>query len=325
MICVIMLHMRTEEFIGYSLMATFFYAVPLYFFISGYLLSASASRAEFRPYLWKRVKGLLIPYVIFFVISFLWMNTVYAHFKGMGLFGFQTDWTHLAKAFLFAGEYLYTVAIVPPPIWFLHALFFCSILFYFFVKIRFLSVQVGLAAFLCVSAATLQNRLQNSSFWLIRMLPTALFFMLCGHFCRQIYNWSKENTDSHKIFRLHFFWVFPLFLLLLWLMVRGRGDMWNITSEWYFPAAFVFFAICYLLTRETDSRLLLFVGRNSLLYLGIQPLILVLPFAEGLPEYFRGKGFDGLAVYLSYFAVTFLMISGMVALIVLVRKFYFAK
>ncbi len=315
MISVILIHMRTEEFLGYGFLMTLFYAVPLYFFVSGYLLSSGASASGFFPYLKKRAKGLLLPYVCFFFVSYLWMEIPVALAHGAPAFSFATDWGIFFRAFLFAGEYLDTLPVVPTPIWFLHALFFISIAFYFVVKIRSLWVQAVVAAALCAVSVPLQAYLQRTAlapFWLAGMLAPTLFFMLCGHFVRVAgrYMPSVPPVWRARAGRVSTsFLALPLLLAVFRLMQLGRGGLWAITSAWFFPGALAFIAACCLLARETRNRVLLFVGRNSLLYLALHPLALELPFIHSLPEFFQNNGFDATAAFLLAAVCTFLVVS----------------
>lgn len=307
MLCIMMIHMRTEEFLGYSVLMSLYYAVPLYFLISGYLLADSVESNGFGRYLWKRTKRLLLPYLLFFGVSYLWVNTVQALSCGIRAFGFHVPWAQVARAFFFAGKYLNDLAVVPPPIWFLHALFFVSLVFYFLAKIKNTAVLVVLAVLLGVAVAPLQWALRESPLWLLRLFPAALVLMLCGCVIRRVQSKRekprKQGRAFHSVFSL------PLFWAALRLTRLGRGDTWEIGSGWYFLGALAFSLACFLIARESKNQMLAFVGRNSLYYLGIHPLLLILPMVEALPDHFADRGFDGAAAYFCYFAVCFLAVS----------------
>ncbi len=330
MICVILIHMGTQAYLGYGIAMLMYYAVPTYFFISGYLLSASASRSQFSSYLLKRVKGLLVPYVCFFAISLLWTQTVYAYFLHVPLFSFSVDWMAMLRAFAFSGKDLFQIALVHPPLWFLHALFFVSLAFYFLAKIKKLWITALLAFVLLTISVPIQRLPISSDYWIISLFPAALFFMVCGKLVRQLndgYVQFKEKIKyqaklSDYTGLLSAFLVPLLILFSLLLMQDGRGDIWHISSEWYFLGAMVFTAACYLISQQSKNALLLFAGKHSLLYLGLHSLALSLPFIAGLPETFQNMGFDRTASFVCYFIVALMLTSAMVFLCVSTKNLF---
>lgn len=317
MLLVLVFHMQTESYLGYSILGySAMFMMPLFFFVSGYLYpSSSDAGLSFGRFALKKVKTLLVPYAVFFVLSFLWTETVYAAATGAPLFSFTYDWMKVLLAFLLAGEYLYELPVVPFPLWFLHAMFFACLVFFFIVKIR-RKLFVALVAFaLALASIPLQAALKGSPLWFVRLLPLALFYMLCGYLFRHFVV-ATTPAEPHKPLPLGIpaggFVALVCLLLGLYCMRLGGGEMWSIASYWHFPGALVCILGCYLFSRCTNNRILQFVGRYSILYLGLHPMMLQLPFIESLPAWFSAKGFDGIMVYVGYFVASFLLVSALV-------------
>ncbi len=317
MIFVMLTHMQVIDYLGYSLIAyLIMFALPMFFFISGYLFPTSSDATmKFGPYVVKKILTLFVPYAIFFVVSFIWTQTVYAYSMGVPMFGFDVDWLNVVNAFLFAGQYLFDLALVPAPLWFLHALFFASLIFFFIMKIKNKIILLVIALALSFVTLPLQAALSESPIWLIRLLPAALFFMICGRLFRAFVSvpQSEELGTLGKNRGVIGGFVSLLFILAgFFCMQQGRGDIWAITSYWYFPGAIISILGFYMLSRCTNNKVLQFVGINSILYLGLHPLILKLPIFESLPTWFAEQGFDGILAYVGYFIITFLFVTGLV-------------
>jgi fucose 4-O-acetylase-like acetyltransferase len=156
------------KFIGISLMLLghvaltdksvidFIYAfhMPLFFLLSGYF--ASDKQSAFVPYLAKNVKGLLVPYLFFAILSlpnmyyYLWNNRAVYTFDSWGEFVCKPL---LGLLTVSTTEHSYFIG----PIWFFVALFNVRIFFYFckLSKCSFVSLLVtaslAIGAYLFIS------------------------------------------------------------------------------------------------------------------------------------------------------------------------------
>ncbi len=326
MLLVLMYHLQTEAYLGYSIIGfSAMFMMPLFFFVSGYLHAGSSDeKLPFGRYLVKKVLTILLPYAIFFVLSFFWMETIYSYAAGGTLFGFPFSPLQLVQAFFLAGNYLYDLAVVPFPLWFLHALFIASILFFFVAKIRSHILQFVLAVALTIAAVPLQAALADSPLWFVKLMPLALAYMLFGHLFRWLMSIpttetpTPEKRDRSRLIMA--FLALGCFLAGLYCMRYGGGDMWNIASYWHVPGVLVCILGVYFFSRTTTNRLLQFVGVYSILYLGPHPLIMRLPFVDGMLDWFERQGFDGVIVYAGYFVVTFLIVTVLVAIAMYIRR-----
>ncbi len=327
MILIFISHMvGLQEMVGYGFLAYIITtAVPLFFFINGYLFTPKS--IKFPRYLVKRITGLWLPYTIFFVLSFLWTQTIYAYYMKMPLFGFTFDWGELVRAYLLAGKYLYDCPVVPSPLWFIHALFFASLLFYPITKIKSKGVLTAVAIALAVCSIPIQNVLSQtavSSVWFLSLWPVALFFMTMGFLMRRIASdidkmEGVSNQKPNKPPLLNSFLSLIALVIGFRLMQMGRGDMWDITSFYYFIGPLVSIGGIYLFARETVNRVFDFVGRNSLLFLGIHPWILQMPFIIDLPKLLEDRAYDGIVITIIYFIIAFLITSLIVFCVAFIR------
>ncbi len=330
MLLIIVTHMHSVPLLGYSIVGYIvLLAVPLFFFVTGYLYKdTSDASLPFGRFLAKKVLTVLLPYAIFFALSLLWTETVYAYSLGMPLFGFHIDWNQALMAFVFAGEYLYDFAIVPVPIWFLHALFFGEVVFFLIMRIKKVPVLFVLAVALTIVAIPLQEAMGDSPYWIVDLLPAMLFFMLFGHLVSRflsqpIYDEEAElPAKQRRVAIAGSFFGMVILAITFFMYLYGGGNMWEITSYWYFPASSLAIIAVFLLCRATTNLVFRYVGRRSLLYLGLHPLVLMTGFVDGLPGRLAAQGFDGVFVFIVYFLIVFLLTTLLVAVADLVLKPY---
>ncbi len=130
-ILVIMSHIggAFDKLDSHSMLAAF--RMPLYFFISGLFFK---SYEGFQGFALRKVNKLLIPFLFFYVGSFLLKYTIWI--VAPGTFQQPVSWSELLL--IFQGHSLIKFN---PPIWFLVALFNCNILFYL---VHYLRKRVGL-------------------------------------------------------------------------------------------------------------------------------------------------------------------------------------
>lgn len=323
MLLIIVTHMETLELLGYGLVAYILtFALAVFFFLSGYLYRPVKGQG-FGRYTAHKARTLLLPYVAFFLISFLWTNTIYAYYQNNALFGYSFTWPEFFSALVFAGKYLFEFPLVPSPIWFLHALFFASLIFYFAMKVKQPLALAGIALVLAGITVPLKRLLADCPIWLFRLLPPALFFMVCGALFRRVVT-AKVRERMRQSVVLSLFGPMVCLVAGAFLMQKARGDLWEIDSYLYFPGALISILGCFEFAQSLNSTALRFVGENSLLYLGLHPLVLILPPIYGLPAWIEGRGFDGILLFMGYFIVAFALTSLLVLAVRGVQRLFSA-
>ena len=173
------------------------FTMPLYFFVSGLFFK---SYEGFAGFLLRKVDKLLVPFLVFYLGSFLLMYGISKLLPGT--FRLPVRWSELLL--VFRGHELIRFN---PPIWFLVALFNCNMLFYIVHYLREKHLPAMFAATLLIGGA---------GFWLgrerielpfyIDVAMTALPFYFAGFWIRR-YNFFL--FPHHRFDKL-----IPLFILL---------------------------------------------------------------------------------------------------------------
>lgn len=244
------------------------FTMPLYFFVSGLFFKSYEGFASFFR---RKTDKLLVPFLVFYIGSFLLM---YGVSKALpGTFRLPVRWSELLL--VFRGHELIRFN---PPIWFLVALFDCNILFYLVHYLRKKHVPAMFAATLLIGGA---------GFWLgkerielpfyIDVAMTALPFYFAGFWIRR-YNFFL--FPHHRFDKL-----IPLFILLALgamyftatpLGMRTNNYPGNIFQV--YVAAFAgIFAIMLLCKQLRKAPVITYLGRYSIITLGIHgPLLFFL-------------------------------------------------
>lgn len=115
--------------------------MPLFFFLSGLFFKGNT---DFKTFLKKSVKTLLVPYLIFVALDCI----VYIIDNG-----FQTESVIFALKSRALSATGLRLRITNLPIWFLFALFYIRILYYFVHKNKIAEVTIALAGFVLVAVA----------------------------------------------------------------------------------------------------------------------------------------------------------------------------
>ena len=132
-------HIRLDDWSN-----SFVYAwhIPLFFFLSG-MVFKKEKYANFRIFLGKKVNSLLIPYVIFSILTWI----VWAAFAYVTHSDVESYWMPLAETVIAQGSGGFLVHNVP--LWFVTCLFVMEVIYYFIAslkKVEIILVTIGLAA-----------------------------------------------------------------------------------------------------------------------------------------------------------------------------------
>ena len=128
--------------------------MPLFFFISGYLLKIDKKPIDFIK---RKITTILIPYTLFFAFSFIWINTVYATIHKAPIFSFPFEKIDFFKALILSGGYLEKIPLNNFPLWFLPHLFIALIISYGILKIRYIVIRTSCIIFLIMVSVPFQQ------------------------------------------------------------------------------------------------------------------------------------------------------------------------
>jgi fucose 4-O-acetylase-like acetyltransferase len=197
-------------------------AVPLYFFISGYLLYLKETKLI--PVLKKRSRTILVPYFIWsilFIVFYLAVSLLpfTKHF-------FAPDhspalWNGVKWLYAFIGDYSEGGGGIRGPFvfqfWFLRDLFILNV---FFIIIKKLIDKFPLGMLILISILWVNN----VPLWLVS--PAALFFFTLGYYAVK-YNLNETNIDKIKASDL--FGIYVVAIILQFLFKEIMPTMGNVT------------------------------------------------------------------------------------------------
>lgn len=247
----------------------FSFHMPLFFFISGFCFARKPVHRLSFSYFKRKCLTLLLPYAVFFILSFCLNDLSFAPGQGLHLIT-ETDARSLIKAFILSGGYLDTVPISNFPLWFLPHLFLADLLFCAGItlieklpnkRVQFVILLV-IAILLCFSAKPLQALIPGRPLLHVNVFPSSLAFLCFGFLFAELRSLAEPGR-----FEL----LTPLLLLAGYLLqaVNGGGNVANVHSVLYFPAALLTVLGFYALATRFRSRILSFIGKHSIFYLGL--------------------------------------------------------
>lgn len=137
---------------GWSFAFVYGFHIPLFFFLSGMVFDRNRY-GNFRGFLLKKTKSLLIPYVVF---SFLfWL--VWASFSYVTHANVPSYWKPLAETFIAQGSGGFLVHNVP--LWFVTCLFVVEAVYYFISKFNWLVILIICTTLSAISWYGITNEL----------------------------------------------------------------------------------------------------------------------------------------------------------------------
>ena len=256
---------------GFALLV-FSFNVPLFFLVSGWVTTAYG-RARSDAQAWARVvRGLLLPYLGFFLLAYLyWLLTRHIGEKALR-WGALPWWDPLVGALQGNGPGLY----VQPALWFLPALALTTLAFRYLARQLSPLPLAALAAILAWAWIAWFPPLGLRLPWGLDVLPVTLFFFACGAIV------GRFNTRVRAF--LEWKGTVPL-LAMVWLplaWVNGRVDV-NMLRFGHWPPLFLLVALlgaalvlCLAGWIQRWSAVQ-WIGRNTLLILGTHfPVFFVL-------------------------------------------------
>lgn len=244
--------------------------MPLFFFISGYLINFEKYINVEKTYLTKRVSSLIIPYFFFSIIAYMFYITVdylyQPQVQNVEMFG-KGVFFNLYAIICSANGYL-----IDTPLWFLPCLFVTEMLFFMLRK----RLKQNYKLIVLVIVFSLLGFVYNIYIplrmpWGIDMALTGIVFYSTGYFFRRKY--------EDLFFRKSYTFIFILFLIhIISSLTNPKVDMYKLIYNNYFMfylSAFSgIFVYVYIFKMIRPSKILQFYGKNSLIILGLHYLIL---------------------------------------------------
>ncbi len=247
--------------------------MPLFFCISGYLFS---TRKKFKDFFISKLKTLIIPYILFFIFSFAVSVTILHR---------ELTLVDGLKYFFLGGKFCANVCNWP--LWYLQLFFIASCLFYFIAKIKYFLIRIIITAILFTSSLPIQqfcNRTFENEFvpFALNALCPALFFMLVAFEFRRIKDKLIPMFKDVNVKPVVSIVSFGLFVLGVLLAAGNSDEIIRLKSYTFLIYSLMILQFVVLITQNCHNKYIIYMGRNSLVILGIHRVLLFI-CAEILP------------------------------------------
>ena len=205
----------TESILSFNvLVALFPFLLNVFFFYSGY--NYTPNERTYKQNIARRAKQLLIPLVIALVISVVTIGAMElafdhadlgARFRDLGnsvLYGLMSEPLALMIGFPKQGGIVFELMLSLGLLWFLYALFVCSLFFYLLVKFtnKKLSTLISVVVGLLLLSFALGQFVGPYLPYSVQCYPVALAIMLTGAYLRQS-NFLEREIKTKKDVAFH--------------------------------------------------------------------------------------------------------------------------
>lgn len=240
--------------------------MPLFFFVSGFLRYSSGKKTWLR-FLKDKVKGSLLPYVLFWGFSMLIYGQLYSLLTSHKLLLIDTN---SVKGLILGGRWLANYSN-NFPLWYLQLHFLAIVFFELIVRFSKNSAVVIWGGVLILLTIPIQVLLPGRPVFHINVFPTAVAFMSIGFLFHVFIEKHSEimdllNKGAFGTFLLIFGWC---------ISSRNKGNACAIHSYWYYVGAVLtivaMFSLSYMFT---SCKAFQYIGRNTLGILGLHSLML---------------------------------------------------
>ena len=239
--------------------------MPLFFCISGYLFNTKKKYGEL---LISKIKTLIIPYILFFVFSFI-----------VSVFILDRDVTILEGLSYMLQGGKFCSRVCNWPLWYLLLFFIASNIFYFIVKIRFVLIRYMIMSGLFVASLPIQNYCNNTFTdefvpFAFNALCPALFFMLVAFEFKIIKNniGSKINVGVKRI--LTPITTIGLFMAGLILAAGNTDQIIRLKSYAFLIYPLLLIPLIVLVCQGCQNKYIVHLGNNSLIILGTHRVLI---------------------------------------------------
>ncbi len=247
--------------------------MPLFFMISGYTLNISkVYKTGFKECFSKLFKGLLVPYA--------WMQLI--------CFALRFVVSLIRNKPVSVKEYLFGIIIghsgyadAPSnPLYYVLLLFLAQMGLWLLIRVA--KGKTGILALLAASLSLLSIFTQNIDLpWHINVVPMAILFILTGRFLMEGYLAIEDRIQrTNKMLYV----LFCLILIAIGFLLSHFNGKISIHGNEYGRSVLIFLlsavvtsiAFSLLVMLLPGSKVLTFIGRNTLLYMGIhKPVLLI--------------------------------------------------
>ena len=249
--------------------------MPLFFMLSGFVDKGTSTLADT---LKKGVRSLLIPYVCFYIITYIWWLLVtfrrhpelYEHNITEGFI------KPMIGMLLGEGYHTSISTMINIPLWFLVGLFLCRLIFFFFLSLD-KKKYWGLIAINILSLVIiyLRNYAQINLYWSLDSAIMAIPFYTFGFFMKRFIDKMDPNVISKA--------VWSILLLVAGILLSRWNGFVDINTSNYGQNILVYYvngvvgalAIIFFTRIFTNikSNLFIYLGQNTLIIFAFHLII----------------------------------------------------
>ena len=304
-------HINFEPVGGSIISYLYTFNVAIFFFVAG-LLWKKKKVDDFGIFIFSKFKSILIPYIVFVLISLAYGHIVV---RLMGEYVVPFDLSDTLKALIFSSEWLNSVPTFNFALWFLPIFFIANICFYFLQLVEIKTIYLSIIATLFLVSLPFQELVPGRPILSINVLPVALVLMGLGYIWA---NWFKSPNISYI-----FIFIFVCFSI--WLTIEQPGNIANIDSYWFYLSALLSILIYQKLAIDLkESRILLFLGANSLIVYGLHGIVSNIYRFTGIPQYLE-QNWSGLALWMVNLVFVVVVTSAITVTYLQLKRIIFAR
>lgn len=166
--------------------------MPIFFILSGIFFS---TKTPFKEWIVKKIKRLLVPFAIFYTLTYL-LNIILVTFLNVNLKSGFSYWDIFAV--------FYKDVYPNSAVWFLLALFWCSLYLYSILKItNKVWLQLSFVA-ICFSIGIMLNKTETNIPLYIDTAFSAVPFLYIGYWIRKknLLNWLQSQNKAVQIYSM---------------------------------------------------------------------------------------------------------------------------
>lgn len=226
--------------------------MPLFFIISGYLYSRK--EIKYKEFIWHKFKSLLIPYIIFFIIS-----------APITLIKNNFSLSHLIKSLLFYGETSWNT-----PIWFLIVLFSVYIIYFLVDKLNNKQKNLCITVFLLLGYLCYKNNIV-----LIMGLQVSFIGVFLFNIGTAIKEFDISTIKNKEIIIVVLFSITLLFSVVLGNDVDMVKNIYGNFLYFIITSITGSLMIIIISTKIQNNNILEFFGKNTMVIMGLHFFIIL--------------------------------------------------
>ena len=236
--------------------------MPLFFCISRYLFK---NIDNYYTFVTKKFKTLLIPYIIFFILSYiiskLFLNNILSI-------------QHMIIYLYLNGKYC--TQVNNWALWYLPLFFVSNNCFYFITKIKkqkILFYILLILFFITVPVNLFLQKITLDSYipFTLQTLIPSLFFMLIGYLYKINLNKIKNKLNKNTLLKS-----FSLLIIGIFISIKNSDQIIDIRTYQYIITALLIIQFIITYTKNKTNKLICYLGKNTLIILGFHRIILFL-------------------------------------------------